>query len=485
MISESTLNAIDPIVDLLYADRVNVVPHPRSILATLTAASKSAAFTMGNDNKDSFIDTWVSDMTEDTLGNKDNTEIDGTTYIPRSLHTATVEEAANAIFTATLNAVSFVRGTVIPQIMGAVQAVKEISDEAYRPVEDWEIVEAKFLPLWNHNIIKSIVSECKRDDGVLPNLRAGLDYQLPIPPAEDKFSEFQSGNSKLDDAFFKALSEIGLDLKTLYQTVFGQGGKIGPIRHALEMRNLALCQLLMVWMIEDKPWEGCGLTSTEWDHTIAIAKAGLSKSVAIYREIGELNQKDDLLIQDIDPKTHRIYVESDVYSEWLDENDANTPELLIGLALMNEGGVFSKDNARELMTSALSAWQSYHASKQQACESNRLSIQRSAIMAALVTLVNGMNNDDLPPSTTRVNIIDALTERVRNLTVDETVDMAALLIDLVCNTVYRHTSCYNLASRYLSVTQNEPNLTKEDAELKVVMEYIADFASAQLVIGKI
>ncbi|MGL5648993.1 MAG: hypothetical protein ACRDDY_14180 [Clostridium sp.] len=485
MISESTLNAISPIQELLYADRVTVATMPRSVLATIMASSKSAAFSMPNDSKDSFIDAWLADMTLDPLGNKDPVECDGVTHVPMSLHSRTMDEAAQAVFSCTLDAIKFVSGKVIPDIRKLIDKVDASVNDAYRPVEEWEIYEGSFLPVWETKIVKHIMSRASAGDGILPALRVNSDYPMVmLPDGTSLYEHMSSGSKELDKTFREALNSVGMDINALFMTVFGPVGTVGPIRHTIEMRNLAMCQLLMIYMIEDNPWEGTGLSSSSWSKMCATLKSALTKTVAIYKSTSELNKKSNMMIVDIDYKKHRIYVESDVYNDWLDENQANSPERLIGLAMLNESTVFTAESATTKGAMAERAWASYHASKQQAIESNRLSIMRSSILSEIAAYLHDVSADDLPPGINRSMIVDKVTERMRGATLATISNLAELIIDIVSNDIYGHTGCYNLASRFNQVMVEEPNLSVEDAELKVVIEYITDFCSAQLVVGK-
>lgn len=484
MISEATLNALAPVQDILYADRVTLTPYPRSILATLMAASKSSAFAC-NDPKTSFIDKWLDDMKCDSLGNTEPVEADGVTNIATSLHSSTVEEAAEAIFQSTLNAVKFVRGKIIPDVNRLIATIDGCVNAAYRPVEEWEIIEGAFLPIWKTKIVSHIVSRADMGDGVLPNLRVNVDYPCVIPPASGNlFDYMMTGSKELDKAFRETLASINMNVEDLFMTIFGPVGSVGPIRHAVEMRNLALCQLLLVYMIEDNPWEGSGLTSSSWTSMCATLKAGLTKSIAIYRAMSESNKSTDMLVIDVDYKTHRIYVESDVYNDWLDESDANTPEHIIGLAMLHESVVYTKTSAAGKAEQAARAWASYHASKQQAVESNRLSLVRTAILSEIAVYLQTLNTEELSPGCSRASVIDCVADRMRNATLATIDNMPELIIDILCNDIFGHTGSYNLASRFNQVMSNETGLTNEDAELKVVIEYMTDFGSAQVLVGK-
>jgi len=266
--------------------------------------------------------------------------------------------------------------------------------------------------------------------------------------------------------------------------VFGAGGRIGPNRHPIEMRNIALLQLLLVYMLEENPWPGSGLSAIEWEHTFAVLKHALSKSVGIYYAGGRQSEDIGMLVQDIDYKTHRIYVESNVYGKWLDESDANSPEVIIGLAMLKESGVYSAAQANDMAGSALTAWQSYHSSKQQSVESNRLSILRSSLLAVLVEQLENTEANDLPPGKLRPAIAQELADICRNLTSADAEDLGMLLVRLICKHFYPHTGCYEFAMRFNQIAQNEPNATADDWELKAVIEYITDFTAAQMVVGR-
>ena len=485
MISDSTLNAIEPIMDLLYLDRVNVVPHPRSMLATTVAASKSMAFQMDEGTRESFIDAWRKDLAYDPMGVTEPTKFDNDVYMPNTLHGRTIDEGAQAIFSAVEKTTAFTRTYVVRQVNSCIEMVNSKLEDAYRPVEEWEIIEASFLPIWNHPIVKEILSDLDIGDGALPNMLSGRDYAIPLPPTGEKtIADFlNSGQQSLDRAFMETLKRVGMDLNTLYQSVFGSEGRIGPNRHYLEMRNVALCQLLMVYMIEDNPWVGSGLSGGEWDLTMAVVKKNLGKSVAIYRAGGELNSDINMLVQDVDYKNHKIYVEAEVYSRWLADSQENCPEVLIGLAILNQSGVYSIDQANNLRPSALSAWQSYHSSKQQAIESNRLSVVREALLETLLGELHEMDQSLLPPGVLKPTIVDQLSVAVRSLTSYDVKDIGMTLIELICRYFYPHTGCYQFAVRYNQIATTEPNSTPEERELKATIEYITDFIAAQVVVG--
>lgn len=486
MISEATLNAIDPFVNMLYADRVSLVPMPSSMLAVAVSASKSAAFEKGESSKDSFIDEWLRDLAYDPTGVNAPAQVDGVTVIPQTVHGRTIDLGAEAIFEATTKVASFVRDVVVKQVNGSIEKINELVADAYRPVEEWEIIEAQFLPIWEQPAVRAIVENCNMGDGMLPNLQSGRDYAIPLPPTDGQSIEqyMTTGQKSLEKAFYDALRHCNLDVPTLFASVFGAGGRVGPNRHYFEMRNVALCQLLLVYMLEENPWPGSGLSSVEWNHTFAILKQGLSKSVAIYHAGGRQNEEIGMLIQDIDYTTHRIYVEANVYSKWLDESDANTPEVIIGLAMLRESGVYSAQQASNLTASALTAWQSYHQSKQQSVESNRLSVLRSSVLAVLVEQLQATEANDLPPGKLRPAIAQELGEVCRKLTSSDATDMGMLLVRLICKHFYPHTGCYEFAMRFNQIATSEPNATADDWELKAVIEYITDFTAAQMVVGR-
>lgn len=486
MISSATLNALDPIVDLLYTDGVSIVPFPASMVAVAVASSKSSAFQMDESNNESFIDAWLKDLETDPLGMNTPAEIDGTLVVPLSLHTRTIEDGGRAIFEAADRTVAFVSNKLVPQVNCIIDAVNQRVEEAYRPVEEWQIVEAKFLPLYDHPAVKQILTQCEMGDMILPNLMAGRDYMIPVPPQDGKtVSDFlHTGLKSLEKALYATLRELDLDITTLYNSVFGGGGVVGPTRHAMEMRNLALCQLLLVYMLEENPWPGSGLSSAEWDLTMATVKSALSKSVAIYYEGGKLSENSDMLVQDVDYKNHKIYVESEIYGKWLDDSQANCPEILMGLAMLKESGVYTRDQANNMRDSALSAWSSYHASKQQAVESNRLSVLRVAILASMLEQLECTEANDLPPGKMRQTIANEMAEAVNKLNSYDVEDLSLKLIELVCCHLYPHTGCYQFAQRYHHISIENPQSSPEERELKAVIEFITDFTSAQIAVGK-
>lgn len=486
MISEATLNAIDPFVDMLYTDRVSIVPLPSSMLAVAVSASKSAAFEKGESSKDSFVDEWLHDLAYDPTGINEPTRLDGATVLPQAVHSRTIDLGAEAILDATTRVAAFVRDNVVKQVNASIEKINTLVAEAYRPVEEWEIIEAQFLPIWDQPAVRMIVDSCGIDDGVLPNLQSGRDYAIPLPPQGEETIEqyLTTGQKSLEKAFYEALRRCDLDISTLYSSVFGSGGRIGPNRHPIEMRNIALLQLLLVYMLEENPWPGSGLSANEWEHTFAVLKHALSKSVAIYYAGGRQNEEIGMLIQDIDYKTHRIYVESNVYGQWLDESEANSPEVIIGLAMLKESGVYSAAQAKDAAGSALTAWQSYHSSKQQSIESNRLSILRSSLLNVLVEQLQNTEANDLPPGKLRPAIAQELADVCRNLTSVDAEDMGMLLVRLICKHFYSHTGCYEFAMRFNQIAANEPNATADDWELKAVIEYITDFTAAQMVVGR-
>lgn len=485
MISDSTLNAIEPIMDLLYHDRVSLVPHPRSMLATLVASSKSGAFMMDESSRESFIDAWRKDLSFDPMGVSEPTKFDNELYLPNSLHSRTLDEGAHAIFAAAERTSEFTRTHVVRQVNACIDAVNSKLEDAYRPVEDWEIVETKFLPIWEHPIVREIVDSLSTGDGVLPNMMAGRNYAIPVPPQGEKTiaDYMSSGQKSLDRVFMETLRSVGMDLITLYQSVFGAGGRIGPNVHYLEMRNVALCQLLMVYMLEDNPWIGSGLSGGEWELTMATTKQALGKAVAIYKAAGDLNASIDMLVQDVNYDTHKVYVEAAVYNKWLDATKENCPEVLIGLAILNESGVYTSEQANNLRASALAAWQSYHSAKQQATESNRLSIVREALLEVLLTELDGIEQNNLPPGILKPAIAQELAVAVRGLSSYDVKDVGMTLIELVCKHFYPHTGCYQFAMRYNQIASTEPNSTPEERDLKATIEYITDFTAAQVIVG--
>lgn len=486
MISSATLNALDPIVGLLYTDGVSIVPYPSSMVAVAVAASKSSAFQMDESTNDSFIDAWIKDLETDPLGMNTPAELDGTMVIPLSLHTRTIEDGGRAIFEAADRTVSFVSNKLVPQVNAIIDAVNQRVEDAYRPVEEWQIVEAKFLPLFDHPAVKQILTQCDIGDMILPNLMAGRDYMIPVPPQDGKsISDYMhTGLKSLEKALYSTLRSLDLDITTLYNSVFGGGGVIGPTRHALEMRNLALCQLLLVYMLEENPWPGSGLSSAEWELTMATVKSALSKSVAIYYDGGKVSESSGMLVQAVDYNTHKIYVESAIYEKWLDDSQSNCPEILMGLAMLKESGVYTRDQANNMRDSALSAWSSYHASKQQAVESNRLSTLRVAILASLLDQLEATEANDLPPGKMRQTIANEMAECVNTLSSYDVEDLSLKLIELVCKHLYPHTGCYQFASRFHHISIQNPQSSPEERELKAVMEFITDFTSAQIVVGK-
>ena len=486
MISNATLNALDPIVDLLYTDGISIVPYPSSMVAVAVAASKSAAFQMDESNNDSFIDTWIKDLEIDPLGLAAPTVIDDANVIPLSLHTRTIEDGGRAIFEAVDRTVSFVSNKLVPQVNAAIGAVNQRIEDAYRPVEEWQIIEAKFLPLFDHPAVKQILEHCDVGDMVLPNLMAGRDYMIPVPPQGDKTiaDYLHTGLKSLEKALYSTLRSLDMDINTLYNSIFGGAGIVGPTRHALEMRNLALCQLLLVYMLEENPWQGSGLSAAEWELTMATVKSGLSKSVAIYYEGGKVSEDSGMLVQAIDYNTHKVYVESSIYEKWLDDSQANCPEILMGLAMLKESGVYTRDQANNMRDSALSAWSSYHASKQQAVESNRLSTLRVAILASLLEQLEATDINDLPPGKLRQTIGNELADAVNQLTSTDVSDLSLKLIELICCHLYPHTGCYQFANRFHQISIENPQSSPEERELKAVIEFITAFTSAQIVVGK-
>lgn len=486
MISSATLNALDPIVDLLYTEGVSIVPFPSSMVAVAVASSKSSAFQMDESTNESFIDAWLKDLETDPLGMNTPSEIDGTLVVPLSLHTRTIEDGGRAIFEAADRTVTFVSNKIVPQVNNIIDAVNQRVEDAYRPVEEWQIIEAKFLPLFDHPAVKQILEHCELGDMILPNLMAGRDYMIPVPPQDGKsVAEYMhTGLKSLEKALYSTLRDLDLDITMLYQSVFGGAGTVGPTRHALEMRNLALCQLLLVYMIEDNPWPGSGLSSAEWDLTMATVKSALSKSVAIYYEGGKISENSGMLIQDVDFTNHKIYVESAIYSKWLDDDQSNCPEILMGLAMLKESGVYTREQANNMRDSALSTWSSYHASKQQAVESNRLSILRVAILASMLEQLEGTEAGDLPPGKLRQAIANEMAESVNALNSYDVEDLSLKLIELVCNHLYPHTGCYQFAMRYHHISLQNPQTPPEERELQAVIEFITDFTSAQIAVGK-
>lgn len=478
MIDNVVLSAIAPIDEKLAANNISLTVGD----STLLGAVVYAATTPVVDNYPKTVgweEAWLASMKRDTISGAESNFVvgdsnDATTIIPASVCSETLHEASEIIANAVQSAIGTTKSIVKPAIEKAIQTVQDEVNLKSKPIDPVEIVDIHLLPQWEHFVVTRLLDRYRGLNS--PMLRRDIP-RMAKPENLDQI--LTSGSAEVDGIFNTLLTETGLTLSELFNSIFHHGGDIGewPKDWYLN-RNKTLAQLLFVAIASENPWIGSGMSSPEWGalfNGLANALGGLCAAM-LDRHHSDIKSKNMVIPSSDD----RIYVVGELYSEWLDAG--GSPEILIGLGINRNWTHSGYDDLLTHKEEYLRAWRGWHTAQQYREESNRLAIIRNTTYRALSTLVSDAKPEFLRRS--KSSLIDLVAKAANTIEPQDCENLGNKLVEIVCDVIYPHYPAKRFIQRTDELVRRgeDPSVAQGIA----IAEYINDWLTAQIgVVNKV
>lgn len=479
MISQPTLTAIGPIIDRLAAANVTLGVGDRSILGACVQAAMTpqADHYEGNTG---WEEAWQQSLMADTLTGATShftyTDIggDSTSFIPCSLHGQTMEEASDHIARMGIDLLATTRNVVKPAILYVIEQVSEEINRISTPIEPVEVIDVRMIDAWSSPIVTNLISHYNSMRGtVVP--RAEIP-RLALP--EGLAAHMQTGDSGVDKAFTEALTETGMSLEEVFNSIFVTGEDIGAyVADWYIYRNRALAQLLFVAIASEKPWAGSGLSNVQWStlmNDLANALGGLCAEM-------EDRFKSDIANGNLFIRAdgNRVYLVGEVYDRFLEAG--GSPEVIIGKVIDKDWSTITSNDILSKKDGYLEAWRKWHAAQRYQEEAGKIANIRRAFFKAICKFLDENDGARLVASPTVIK--DRAVDRCNNIQPSHCNDLGIAAVHIVCDLLFPNGPFKELILRIDALVNGG-----EDGEVAAGMaiaEFINDWLVAQVTYEKI
>lgn len=481
MIYTSSFNATLVIAERLQAANVSITAHPSSIIGNMEDVAYSPIIDQyqGND----FIGDYQTSISRvPGLGQSGGYELNNDGEVEmlfrNSLYSSSADEASDIIADSVKRALNKARNVVNPIIRTSIDLVNSYVRVAETSREPYDINDINTPKLWEMPIV---VSTLEKYQSKVSTLRQG---ELPTIPYPDGLQDaLTTGTSGLDEAFSICLTQTGLSLDDIWDEVFGGKPRVPSVTSPLYLnRNKTLIKFLMCSILQGKPLPGVKLSKLQWESAMVKATNLFGEASRFLLEEIENNRKNRMLVYDIDHAQKVIYVNGDIYDEWLDAG--GKPEILIGAALQATVKPTSYsyqvmlDNASQYMRS----WTNYHASMRSKDESKRLANFKDGLYNALVRAIDNTDHGHFEDNVTSQVLKERAAQYTNGITSSSLITMETAVVDGVCDVLFPHTPAKDILKN-IGKYVDEGYAPEESATL-VMVDYIATWIADNMLISR-
>ena len=200
MISQTSLNAVYPLVDQVNAGGVRLGADGNSILGALVVAADTPLTEIYGDAV-GWEKHWLESLQADPIYGKHEAVIldtdDGqVVHVPVSVHNETMHKATNLVADSVIRALGFARNVVKPLVSDVISKVEHSLEVAQTVVEPYEIVPLYNSAIWQSGIVLNTLGRFKHYQKPTTVARNEIP-QIPMP--ENLAAEYLvTGSAELD-----------------------------------------------------------------------------------------------------------------------------------------------------------------------------------------------------------------------------------------------------------------------------------------------
>ncbi len=319
----------------------------------------------------------------------------------------------------------------------------------------------------------------------MPYDAPALQLNMPDQTYSDLLELIKTGSNQLDTAVGEWLAIKGeVFLLNLWEGVFQIKPGVGAgrsFRDYIEDRvcgeeNAIAIYLLANHLFEAGPLEGTIMPLRQFEQVIVEYRnqAGLRVQRAL-DEIDEI-EKNGVLVRDYTPNT--ITVNSNVYRKWLDEDPANSNNLLFG-NLMEQPPHTLASNITANAPRLLAAW-----NRQAAIVSAMEGTKRIARMKTFLLQNFARQLQDALKETPEGLDVGGITDKFRDMLEmvgeSELKCMHELCLRLVCRSRFSNTRAEFILTALNEAKEANPNLSVREAGAVATIRYIAHWLGQQV-----
>lgn len=483
MISQTSLNAVYPLVDQVNAGGVRLGADGNSILGALVAAADTPLTEVYGDAI-GWEKHWLESLQADPIFGKHEAVIldtdDGqVVHVPVSVHNETMHKAVNLVADSVIRALGFARNVVKPLVSDVISKVEHSLEVAQTVVEPYEIVPLYNSAIWQSGIVLNTLSRFKH-------------YQKPVSVARNEIPQIAmpenlaaeylvTGSAELDALIQMTLKDRNLTPGMIWTSLFLSTDPIGGYRAQYwNDLDLMLLQFLMCNVLADKPIPNSGMSLTDWE--TLMTRLSVATGSACVAALGQ--QADDLaskrLLMGYQSNTGTIYLNGVMYDKFIDAG--GTPELIYGAIMQGDIVGLQFDNLLAKAADYQAAWARFHTAKRFKQDSEYLARMRDALYTVICGEIQEIDPALLHPTANKSAMMDEAKKHISKISHYQTAELGQICLTLVAHILFKHTPALYILTRISELC--DKNYTGEEAATLTVVEYITDWVASSVTIAK-
>lgn len=483
MISQTSLNAVYPLVDQLNAGGIRLNADGNSVLGALVVSADTSVVQYV-DNDISWEAMWLESLQADPIfGNSQAVVLDTddgqVVRVPVSVHGETMHKATSIVADSVIRALGFARNVVKPIITEVISNVEKAIDVAQTAVEPYEILPLYESDVWKSGLVLGVLGKFKHYQNPTTVKRHEIP-QLPMP--ENEAADYLvTGSAELDRQIQQTLQNRKLTAGMVWSSLFLSTDDIGGYRPQYwGDLDMTLLQFLMCNLLADKPVPNSGMSLTDWETLLTrMAIAAGSSCVFMLRQQDSDKAGKRLLFQ-FAAKTGTIYLNGNVYDQFIEAG--GTPELVYGAVMGNDLAGLQYDNLLANAAKYQAAWARFHTARQFQQDSNYLARVKDALYGVIIKEIDAIDPSLLHPTANKSAMMDEAKKHITKLSHYQTAELGQICLTLVCHILFKHTPSLYILTRINELC--EKGYSGEEAASLTVIEYITDWVATSVTTSK-
>ena len=471
--------------DMLHEKNLEAVAHSNGVLNELVQHSAPVGITTANS---------LSQTDEDYLSVYSGNFLDGTTQ-DYSAYPAAINTLVDQIAPLVTAHVSHARNVVKPLVVSFAESYLEYMESAKikDPGSMFEICKCSLPSILTD---ESFISELGWGKDTAPKMPSEF---LRIPEGKmqaDLIEMMLVGSARVDEQIKTWVASKDANwIETIWYSVFGQQEYLPQNVHhsgytgceygftAVEAAEYSLAVYLLARKIQMNIPEGLQMSLAKFDTLVtSIKDYAVSQLVKNLQKVASANSSKSLVLY-YDEYNYRLYVNGDLYGQWLDAG--NTPELLLGM--ISSGGVVKTiPEIDERADKFKRAWDNF-CSLHNAKEINNRHIYAKQ---ALVTLFHQHLKHEVPEEKEvrqkESNFMDTRLKKaeafINEMTTTQLDDVFNVALHLVARIRFDYTSAFYILRDIDAVCKVNPEIDPREAATLATINYVGDYLADQIAV---
>lgn len=414
-------------------------------------------------------------------------------------HDEVIENVIEVVGETVSNTLNLARNVVNPTVKDVVNFVEDfLRDSTIEAVNFLSVVPFFYRKIWNSPVIDGMVSKY----GETSAQEVEFMNMCPERSPEDVAEMLKTGTARFDNDLEDFVENVGLErVYEIYKECFEKstqpseptpGRKLGDYtRLGAADPDAVLIIHLIARRLYKEPPEDVAIPLAKYREFLStvIAQSGRALIRILERREKQLKRKElgiqyGTLGPDVsdDPSSNIIYVNGDVYNDWLKEG--GQPEVLFGAALTDKATDYQM--LLEKKDYYLKVWARQARLRETKVTNQRFSLVVTALRKGVAKQINNLNEDEEIMVTDKGTLHSKLEEVLATVTPRMIEDLYYTARCVVCRTMFAHApDAERILESIDQINKKDPELEPREAALYATVDLVVDWLAEHIQVSKV